>query len=223
MFARKAPTEAFDISLGNDVPRIYGEFDKIYDKYFDDRNSLDELTLEIMDMVVDGQPKSSSNVPFGILSTLYSISNGKVEMIEEMFKKIGMNYEVGDLLDRLKKVSYWLENYSPDTIIKLRTSPDVELFDTLSPEIQSWVAAFCKLIKNDNNFNAEELMTHLYAIPKDPALDDKANKDNQLLFFRTMYKLLIGKERGPMLSTLVLALGAENILPIVEPLVAAVN
>jgi len=38
-----------------------------------------------------------------------------------------------------------------------------------------------------------------------------------------MYRLLIGEDKGPMLSTLILAVGAENILPIVEPLVAKIE
>jgi len=88
IYAKKAPNEAFDISLGEDVPRIYGEFDKIYEKYFDDKNSLDETTIQVMDMIIGEQDKRNKNVPFNILSTLYSISNAKVEIIKEMFKKL---------------------------------------------------------------------------------------------------------------------------------------
>jgi len=67
------------------------------------------------------------------------------------------------------------------------------------------------------------LTTRLYAIPKKETADMKENKKNQLLFFKTMYRLLIGEDKGPMLSTLILAVGAENILPIVEPLVAKIE
>jgi len=34
LYARKTPNEAFDISLGDDVPRIYGEFDRFCENYY---------------------------------------------------------------------------------------------------------------------------------------------------------------------------------------------
>jgi len=216
IYAKKAPNEAFDISLGNDVPRIYGEFDKLYNKYYEDTDSLDENTKRVMDIIL-ANTKKIVNPPFNILVTLYSISNEKVDLIEEMFQKIGMNFTVDDLQDRLSKVSYWLKNYSPNMLIKLKTEPDFEYFNTLDDEIKGWISSFCSLIKV--NSNPDELTSKLYEIPKKEFLDEKTNKSNQLLFFKAMYRLLIGQDRGPMLSTLILALGAKNILPIIEPLV----
>lgn len=215
LFAKKAPNEAFDISLGDDVPRIYNEFDRFYDKYYEDREKLDELTLSVMNMVLSEEGKKV-NPPFSILVTLYSISNEKIEIVEEMFKKIGMDFKAADLKDRIEKVSYWLRTYSPGMIVKRTEAPDFEYYSTLDDEMKGWIASFCDVIKKE--MSADELLSQLYAIPKNPALDDKANKKNQLAFFKTMYRLLIGRESGPMLSSLILALGAENVLPVVEPL-----
>lgn len=220
LFAKKAPNEAFDISLGNDVPRIYGEFDKLSARYYDDRDNLDENNIRIMEIIL-GDQKKEVKPPFGILLTLYSISNEKIDLIEEMFEKIGMNFKADELSDRLAKVSYWIKKYSPNMLIKLKTAPDFEYFNTLDDEVKAWITAFYNLIKI--NMDGSELTARLYSIPKKESLDDKANKSNQLLFFKAMYRLLIGQDRGPMLSTLILALGAKNILPIVEPLVANDN
>ncbi|HOM02136.1 MAG TPA: lysine--tRNA ligase [Acetivibrio sp.] len=216
LYAKKTPNEAFDISLGDDVPRIYGEFDRIYENYYNNAESLDEITKSTLDIVLDGSPKKV-NPPFNILLTLYSISNGKIDMIEEMFTKIGMSFKAEELKERLEKVAYWLEKYAPNMLMKLNTSPDFEYFEALDDEVKGWVKDFCELIKI--KMDSEELTTRLYAIPKKETADVKENKKNQLLFFKTMYRLLIGEDKGPMLSTLILAVGAENILPIVEPLV----
>jgi lysyl-tRNA synthetase class 1 len=218
LFAKKAPNEAFDISLGDDVPRIYNEFDKIFEKYLNDDGITDDPSVQVMDMVIEDKSKYSKDViPFSILSTLYSIANENVEMIKEMLGKIEVSYTLDGLLDRLAKVSYWLQNYSPDMIIKVRTEPDFEFFDTLDDKQKGWVLAFNNLAKLD--LSPGELTTKLYEIPKED-VDEKTNKSNQLAFFKIMYKLLIGRDRGPMLSTLIIALGAKNILPIVEPLVS---
>jgi len=127
-----------------------------------------------------------------------------------------MSFKAEELRERLEKVDYWLNKYAPNMLMKLNTAPDFEYFETLDDEVKGWVKDFCELIKI--KMNAEELTTRLYAIPKKETADMKENKKNQLLFFKTMYRLLIGEDKGPMLSTLILAVGAENILPIVEPL-----
>jgi len=110
-------------------------------------------------------------------------------MIEEMFTKIGMSFKAEELRERLEKVDYWLNKYAPNMLMKLNTAPDFEYFETLDDEVKGWVKDFCELIKI--KMNAEELTTRLYAIPKKETADMKENKKNQLLFFKTMYRLLI--------------------------------
>jgi len=69
------------------VPRIYGEFDRFCENYYNNPENLDEITKSTMDVVLDGVPRKP-NPPLTFFITLYSISNGKIDMIEEMFTKI---------------------------------------------------------------------------------------------------------------------------------------
>ncbi len=56
-----------------------------------------------------------------------------------------------------------------------------------------------------------ELEVLAYAIPKDAALDQKANAARQRAFFKDVYNLLIGSDTGPRLSTFLWAVDRATV------------
>lgn len=216
MYAKRSPLEAFNIGISDDVTRIYTEFDRLYAKYLETPEALDEGTRSTLEFSLLDNRKIE-RVPFSTLTTLYSISNEKEELIESMFKKIGLNYKKEEFQERLKCVAHWLKNYYPEAIIKVVETPDTDYFNSLSEIEKTWVRKSYEII--NDGINPETLQSKLFSVAKDEALEDKQNRQNQKKFFGIMYKLLIGKERGPSLASLVMAIGSDNVLPILKPLI----
>lgn len=69
----------------------------------------------------------------------------------------------------------------------------------------------------DKNWSIEKLTTLAYGVPKVVLGIDQSSKDVsqevknlQKEFFRTIYQLVIGQDKGPRLPTLLMAIGKQS-------------
>lgn len=206
IYARKEPREAFNISFGVDVPRVYNEFDRMYQAYKDGK--LEGNYKSIIEYCVGEEKLEICN--FGLLTTFYSFANGNKEIIKSLFEKCGQPITDEQLNERYDRAKYWLETYSPESMIKLVSEIDKDVLASLTDEQKANVEKFVTLL--EKGVNEETIQQDLYDIPRDTTVDDKENKKKQLDFFKTIYKLVLNKDSGPALYVLVLAAGAQNLL-----------
>ncbi len=198
LYSKTEPTKAFDFCFDDGILRQYFEFDKMLEEYR--AGTANEHNASIMyNCMIEG--REVQTVPMGLLVQLGSIVDFNVPMLETVFAKIGTPYTATQFAERLNRAKYWLEQCAPEQINRLRETRNFEVYNTLSDEEKAEIAKLHDYLAA-GGYTLDELNAALYAIPKQVFGEDKPEKELKGLqgsFFKTVYKLLIDKERGPRL------------------------
>lgn len=213
LYSRCEPTKAFDFCFDDGILRQYFEFDKQYNEY------KDGTANEFMQVVMANCLHEGSNiktVPMSLLAQLGSIVDFNVPMMETVFEKINQPYKYEDFKERLNLAKSWLEICAPDQANKLRTTRDWELYESLDENQKKEIELLLDFIKN-GEYDLDTLNSELYAIPKHVYGEDAPNlKKLQGAFFKNVYKLLIGKDKGPRLYLFLYAIDKERYMYLLD-------
>ncbi len=210
LYAKTEPTKAFDFCFDDGILRQYFEFDKMYNAFKD--GSADERINDIMVNCLMDESKEIKTVPMSLIAQLGSIVDFNVPMMETVFEKIGQPFKADEFGSRLELAKYWLEHCSPENANKLRPYRDWELYETLSEDEKKELSILHAYLK-DSEYTLDELNTKLYDIPKEVfGAECPEIKSLQGAFFKFVYKLLIGKEKGPRLYLFLYAIEKERFL-----------
>lgn len=190
LFVGTKPKSAFNISFDNDVIKIYEEFDKLEEKYFEGKCNPREKRMYEMS-VVDVPDEKPSRTGFRHLTTLVQIG------------------AVGELNDpRVEKVKNWLEKYAGDDMtFEVRD----KILKDFSEKERGALLKLKELLEKKNFKDDKELFDGFYEICEDVGI---SNKD----FFRVAYLAIIGKEKGPRLASLILMVGQKKIIKLLKTL-----
>ena len=213
LYSKADPTKAFDFCFDDGILRQYFEFDKQYNAYM--AGETDEYNTTVMkNCLTEG--KKLDTVPMSLLVQLGSIVNFNVPMLETVFEKIGTPYKYEAFKDRLELARYWLEQCAPDQANKLCALRNWEVYESLTEEEKQEIELLRVYIAA-GGYTLDDLNAELYAIPKKVMGEDIPNlKAVQGQFFKTVYKLLLGKERGPRLYLFLYAIEAADYLPLLD-------
>ncbi len=215
LYSKTDPTKAFDFCFDDGILRQYFEFDKMLTDCREGKAS--DVIRDIMyNCEIEG--RDLETVPMSLLVQLGSIVNFNVPMLETVFQKIGTPYTAAQFADRLGRAKFWLEQCAPDQVNRLRQTRNWEVYNTLSDEEKREIELLHAYIAK-GGYTLDELNTELYAIPKTvfgTELGDKELKGIQGAFFRTVYCLLIDKERGPRLYLFLYAIEADKYVGLLD-------
>ena len=215
LYSKTDPTKAFDFCFDDGILRQYFEFDKMLTDVREGKAS-DVIADVMFNCAIEG--RELETVPMSLLVQLGSIVNFNVPMLETVFEKIGTPYKAEQFADRLDRAKFWLEQCAPDQVNRLRTTRNWEVYNTLSDDEKKEIALLHDYIAK-GGYTLDELNTELYAIPKTvfgTEMGDKELKGIQGAFFRTVYKLLIDKERGPRLYLFLYAIESEKYVGLLD-------
>lgn len=207
LYARVEPNKAFDLCFDDGILRQYFEFDKQYQEYVN--GTADEHVKSIMEscLLTD---KPIKTVPMGLLVQLGSIVDFNVPMLETVFAKIGQPYKYEDFNERLDLARFWLEKCAPENANKLVPHRNWEVYDQLSEDEKKEISLLRDFLVNEH-YTLDELNTRLYDIPKKVFGEDVAElKKLQGDFFKSVYKLLLNKEKGPRLYLFLYAIELDR-------------
>ena len=213
LYARVEPSKAFDLCFDDGILRQYFEFDKMYDQV--KSGEADEHAASIMEncLITGNEIKT---VPMSLLVQLGSIVDFNVPMLETVFEKIGQPYKVADFGERLDLAKYWLLNCAPENAYKLLPYRHWEFYETLNDDEKKAITLLHDYLAN-NEYSLDELNTKLYAIPKEIYGEDNENiKKLQGAFFKSVYKLLLDKERGPRLYLFLYAIDKNDYVKLLD-------
>jgi lysyl-tRNA synthetase class 1 len=213
LYVRRQPRQTFDIDFGQEVVRLYDEWDALARKAQDpDRHDVATLAYQRAASTASGPlPTPEVVVPFRMLSSVADVTAGSAEQIGRI-----LGHTVAELEPRLSRAVAWTERFVPDADrTTVRTEPDTVAIEALSAQEREWVALLLQGLQGDLDLDATTSL--VYGVPKlarGMSLDDKPTdevKSDQREFFRLLYHLLVDAERGPRLPTLMVALGADRV------------
>ena len=213
LYSKVEPNKAFDFCFDDGILRQYFEFDKQYNQYIS--GEADERTHSIVDycLLTD---KKIQTVPMGLLVQLGSIVDFNVPMLETVFEKIGQPYKYEDFAQRLDLAKNWLENCAPENANKLLPYRNWDIYNALSEDGKKMISILHDYLKN-SEYTLDELNTELYAIPKKIYGEDNPDiKTLQGAFFKSVYQLLLGKEKGPRLYLFLYAIDRDSYVRLLD-------
>ncbi|MEO2154914.1 MAG: lysine--tRNA ligase [Nanoarchaeota archaeon] len=130
--------------------------------------------------------------------------NGLLNKIKEILIRTGHinenidNFEFYRIIDRMRKASYWAKNFGPEYLkIELKTEKENIDFSEEEKEIIRFIIGVIEELKNKEKINLDEIQTKIHK--------KIAEKLNPRQFYKKLYKILIGKEGGPKISSLIAA------------------
>ncbi|MEK6898008.1 MAG: lysine--tRNA ligase [Nanoarchaeota archaeon] len=188
LFVGTRPNKGFEISFDNDVIKIYEDFDELERKYYEkEANPQEKRIYELS--VLKVPKKKPEKTSFRHLISFIQI--GKTKNLNKESKK------------RAEKVSKWIEKYASDDFkfkIRDKISDEVSLGKKQKQALKS-----LKESLSVKNFTEEELFNEFYSICNAIGIESSE-------FFEGAYSVIIGKPKGPRLAGLILSVGKEKII-----------
>jgi len=226
LYVRRQPRQTFDIDFGQEVVRLYDEWDALARKAADpERRDVPVLAYERAASTATAGPLPAPEVvvPFRMLSSVADVTAGSAEQISRIVGHLGHAHDSVDQLEpRLSRAIAWTEEFVPAADrTTVRSEPDRTAIEALSGQEGEWVSLLLQGLHGDLELDA--VTSLVYGVPKlarGMALDDKPTdevKADQKEFFRLLYHLLVDAERGPRLPTLIVALGADRVRALLSP------
>ena len=223
LYVRKNPMQKFNIDFGQEVLRLYDEWDA-----FEARVSAGNAS-RIDRKIYDGCVKTSlgavnkSKIPvsFRLLSSAADITQGNGEQImriaaDQACVSENLSGFKPAIEPRLTCAVNWATRYLPeDERTHIREGFSAAAYASLDEVSQKGLEILYQ--KLDENWSLENLTQLIYNIPKQllnlPLNTEPTNelKQAQRQFFKAIYTLICGSETGPRIPTLFLSLGQRKV------------
>jgi lysyl-tRNA synthetase class 1 len=221
LYARRQPKQAFNVDFGQEVLRLYDEWDALTKKAaIPEKRDAAVLAWERASATSTAGtlPTPAVVVPFRMLSSVADVTAGSREITA---RTVGASE--ADLEPRLAKAATWITEYvDPEERTTVREAADAARLAALGEDEARWLGLLLDGLPA--SFDAvDDLTTLIYGVPKlarGLALEDAPTdevKADQKAFFKLLYNLLVDAERGPRLPTLFAALGPETVRSLLTP------
>lgn len=221
LYARRKPNQSFKIAFDGEIQRTYDEWDALARKVADGAaQPADAAAYRRAIGTAAGElPGTPRRLPYRMLASVVDITTGDDEQTLRILSELDPEHPVRDLDEtrpRLDRAARWVATQMPaEARTQVRAEPDAELLGSLEEEQRESL----RLLRDGlaDHWSLDGLTTLVYGVPKvraGLAPDAKPTpelKVAQRSFFALLYRLLIGKETGPRLPTLLLAVGADRV------------
>jgi lysyl-tRNA synthetase class 1 len=227
LYARKRPEQAFKIAFDAEVGRVYDEWDALTRRVADGKaDAATQVGYARAAGTSDGPlPVTPRPLPFRTLASVADITAGDQAQIQRILRDLTSEDPIATLDEvrpRLDCAQAWVTEYVPPADrTQIREEPDVARLAALAESERAALKLLTEGMAVD--WSLDGLTTLLYGIPKlqlglpisaPPTAELKAL---QRSWFILLYQLLIGKDTGPRLPTLLLALGEDRIRSLLAP------
>ncbi len=203
LFAGTRPNTEFSISFDADVLKIYADFDKLERIYFGEEELAKEKLAKqkrIYELSSISLPKKMPFQPsFRHLSMLVQIHKGNIEKVLDYYQKDERTRRRAELAWN------WIQKYAPE---EFRFELQEKVNISLKEQEKKALRILSKKLK-EKDYDEETLFEEFYSICQEANIK---NTD----FFAAAYKVLINKEKGPRLASLILAIGKDKIIKLLE-------
>ncbi|MGY0492520.1 lysine--tRNA ligase [Streptomyces sp. WG-D5] len=224
LYARRKPNQSFKIAFDQEIQRLYDEWDKLGAKVADGTALPADAAAHSRAVGVAGRelPRTPRPLPYRTLASVADVTAGDEEQTQRILSELDPDNPVTDLdtvRPRLDKAEAWITKYVPaESRTIVRTEPDAEALAALDEQGRESIRLLLEGL--DEHWSLDGLTHHVYGVPKVQAgfpADATAKelpaeiKTAQRSFFALLYHLLVGRDTGPRLPTLLLAVGADRV------------
>ena len=226
-YARRRPEQSFTMVFDHEVGRAYDEWDALSRKVADGTAEPPQRAIYTRSASTSAGPlpQTPRTVPFRTLASISDITAGDERQQLRILRDLTPDTPVTSLDEvrpRLDCAQAWVAEYvKPEDRTRVRDDPDRELLASLDEPDRQALALLDEHM--DDDWSLDGLTTLLYGIPKligglpISAPPTPELKTAQRAWFVLLYRLLIGKDTGPRLPTLLLSLGQAKIRALIQP------
>jgi lysyl-tRNA synthetase, class I len=221
LYARRRPNQSFKIAFDQEIQRLYDEWDKLDAKVAEGTAlPADAAAHSRAARTAAGElPRTPRPLPYRTLASVVDITAGHDEQTIRILSDLDPANPLSSLDEvrpRLDCAENWITTQVPaDQRTLVREEPDTELLGSLDDQGRESLRRLLEGL--DTHWSLDGLTTLVYGVPKVMAgLEPDAKptpelKVAQRSFFALLYHLLVGKDTGPRLPTLLLAVGADRV------------
>ena len=228
LYARRRPEQSITLAFDAEVGRVYDEWDALTSRIADGTAAdAAQAVFARASATAEGPlPVTPRPLPFRTLASVADITAGDEAQILRILRDLTADDPVGALEEvrpRLDCAQAWVAGYVPPADrTQIRREPDLDRLAALTDFDRDALKLLTEGMAAD--WSLEGLRTLLYGIPKlqrglpisaPPTAELKAS---QRAWFILLYQLLIGKDTGPRLPTLLLALGQDRVRTLLAPM-----
>jgi lysyl-tRNA synthetase, class I len=221
LYARRRPNQAFKVAFDQELLRLYDEWDALLRKVAEGVSGPADAAAHHRATTTAARalPLTPRPVPYRTLSSIWDITTGHEEQLLRILGDLEPDNPIRSLDEvrpRLDRAARWTATQLPaDQRTRVRDEPDTTLLGTLSADEREGLRLLLEGL--DDHWSLPGLTTLVYGVPKrllglppDVAPTPEL-KVAQRRFFALLYTLLVGRDTGPRLPTLLLAVGADRV------------
>jgi lysyl-tRNA synthetase class 1 len=220
LYSRRRPNQSFKVAFDDEIQRLYDEWDTLTRKTGDGTAPPADAAAHhrAAGTAAGPLPATPRPLPYRMLASVADITVGDPAQMLRILRDIDPARPVPSLDEarpRLDCALHWVTTYVPDEQrTHVRPAPDLALLATLTPEEREALRLLAEGL--DREWSLDGLTTLVYGVPKAQLglpPDTKPTpelKAAQRSFFSLLYRLLVGRESGPRLPTLLLSIGAGH-------------
>ncbi|MGC0384247.1 lysine--tRNA ligase [Streptomyces sp. SAI-129] len=224
LYARRKPNQSFKIAFDQEIQRLYDEWDRLDAKVADGSALPADAAAHARAVrTAAGElPRTPRPLPYRTLASVADITAGHEDQALRILGELDPANPIASLDEtrpRYDKAEAWINTHVPaDQRTIVRQEPDAELLKSLDePSRQSLRLLLDGLA---DHWSLDGLTHHVYGVPKvqagfpadaTPKELPPEIKTAQRTFFALLYHLLVGRDTGPRLPTLLLAVGQDRV------------
>ncbi|MEU3032453.1 lysine--tRNA ligase [Streptomyces incarnatus] len=224
LYARRRPNQSFKIAFDQEIQRLYDEWDKLAAKVADGSALPGDVAAytRAVGTAAAELPKTPRPLPYRTLASVADITAGHEDQALRILSELDPDSPLSSLAQarpRYDKAEAWINTQVPaDQRTIVREEPDAELLKSLDEASRQSLRLLLDGLAEHWSLDG---LTHLvYGVPKvqagfsadaTPKELPPEIKTAQRTFFALLYQLLVGRDTGPRLPTLLLAVGQERV------------
>jgi lysyl-tRNA synthetase class 1 len=221
LYARPRPSQEFKIAFDQELHRLYDEWDALARKIASGSAQSGDAAAygRAVRTAAGDLPTTPRPFPYRTLASIVDITTGHDGQTLRILRDLDPDDPVISLdqaRPRLDLAQHWVDTQLPaEQRTRLRETPDLDLLESLTPAERDGLRLLVDGL--DAHWSLSGLTTLVYGVPKRQAglrPDVKPTpelKAAQRRFFALLYRLLVGRDTGPRLPTLLLAAGEDRV------------
>ncbi len=224
LYARRRPNQSFKIAFDQEIQRLYDEWDKLAAKVSDGSALPGDVAAytRAVGTAAGELPRTPRPLPYRTLASVADITAGHEDQALRILSELDPEQPLASLDEvrpRYDRAEAWINTHVPaDQRTIVRDEPDAELLKSLDEASQQSVRLLLDGLAD--HWSLDGLTHHVYGVPKvqagfpadaTPKELPAEIKTAQRSFFALLYHLLVGRDTGPRLPTLLLAVGQERV------------